>query len=483
MPTEAHRAIARLVKGGYVRAILTTNFDRLIETGLHGENVSFDVVHSEDMLRGAVPLVHSRCTVVKLHGDYRDTRLLNTEEELSRYTPTWDALLDRVIDEFGLVICGWSARWDIALREAILRAPNRRYTMFWLGRGSLDDSAQTIVTHRHGVVIPIQGAEEFLPALADRVEALARLRRPHPVSVELAVEEVKRAITDPTAHISLHDLVSREVELIRQEIAGDRFDLDATITAESMQTRLLEYEALSEKLLAMLGALAYHDDGRQSGVLARAIERLADLPRPMGRHQSVWNELRLYPALLASYVSGVAAIANNRYENLAAVVLRPRVSEDTLSVQEPAVFVLNALHFYQRAAPEFVPSEEPRRIREARWPFYLIATVRRLLADFIPSDREFGLSIEVYESMVSMACHDLNHERRYPRRNPRCVPYGTYIFRYPFEDAARDPRLVKIAHSREQLLEAGFFEGERQRFTDVLQEHEEELGQTRGRLR
>ena len=33
-PTKAHRAIARLVKEGYIRVILTTNFDRLLERAL-----------------------------------------------------------------------------------------------------------------------------------------------------------------------------------------------------------------------------------------------------------------------------------------------------------------------------------------------------------------------------------------------------------------------------------------------------------------
>lgn len=38
-PTKAHRAIARLVKLGYVRVVLTTNFDRLLEVALHDEGI------------------------------------------------------------------------------------------------------------------------------------------------------------------------------------------------------------------------------------------------------------------------------------------------------------------------------------------------------------------------------------------------------------------------------------------------------------
>src|SRR6266496_680151 len=39
VPTVAHRSIARLVAGGYVRVIVTTNFDRLVETALQDEGI------------------------------------------------------------------------------------------------------------------------------------------------------------------------------------------------------------------------------------------------------------------------------------------------------------------------------------------------------------------------------------------------------------------------------------------------------------
>jgi hypothetical protein len=39
LPTDAHRAIARLVALGFVRVILTTNFDRLMETALEKEGL------------------------------------------------------------------------------------------------------------------------------------------------------------------------------------------------------------------------------------------------------------------------------------------------------------------------------------------------------------------------------------------------------------------------------------------------------------
>ncbi len=64
-PTEAHHAIAALAADGFVRVILTTNFDRLIETALENAGVRPDVLSRPGDVRGAPPLVHMRCCVIK----------------------------------------------------------------------------------------------------------------------------------------------------------------------------------------------------------------------------------------------------------------------------------------------------------------------------------------------------------------------------------------------------------------------------------
>ena len=85
-PTKAHHAIAQLVSDGLVKVIVTTNFDRLIENALRDRGVEPTVISSVDALAGAEPLAHARCFILKLHGDYKDARILNTDEELSAYS-------------------------------------------------------------------------------------------------------------------------------------------------------------------------------------------------------------------------------------------------------------------------------------------------------------------------------------------------------------------------------------------------------------
>jgi hypothetical protein len=54
-----------------------------MENALREAGVEPTIVSSVDALSGAEPLTHSTCYLLKLHGDYKDARILNTDEELN----------------------------------------------------------------------------------------------------------------------------------------------------------------------------------------------------------------------------------------------------------------------------------------------------------------------------------------------------------------------------------------------------------------
>jgi hypothetical protein len=105
-PSAAHRAIARLIAAGYIRVIITTNFDRLLERALVEVGVAPTVLSTPSAMAGARPLHLQRACIIKVNGDYLDPTFLNTGAELDRYEAAVDVLLDRVIDEYGLVSPG-----------------------------------------------------------------------------------------------------------------------------------------------------------------------------------------------------------------------------------------------------------------------------------------------------------------------------------------------------------------------------------------
>ena len=334
-PTAVHRAIAALAAKGFVRVILTTNFDRLIETALDDAGVKPTVLSTPDQLQGALPLIHTRCCVVKLHGDYLDTRIRNTQAELDSYPAEFDRLLDRVFDEFGLVVCGWSAAWDGALRKALHRASSRRFTTYWTLRGEVADEAQRLIGHRGAESIPIKGADEFFSTLQQHVESLQEFARPHPLSTEAAVASLKRYLSEPRHRIRLSDLVDSVVEQAIEATSGEAFGTEAPRPDTASATgRVRRYEAACSTLLALATVGGFWAEEEHVLLWQRAVSRLGG--KRSGSGYTMWVELGRYPGSLLLYALGIGAVEAGRLKfikRLLETPIREGHREDKLAIQ------------------------------------------------------------------------------------------------------------------------------------------------------
>lgn len=325
LPTAAHRAIAKLVAAGYIRVILTTNFDRLMENALREQGVEPTVVSSEDSLLGAEPLTHSRCYLLKLHGDYKDARILNTDRELSAYPDGYNRLLDRICDEHGLVICGWSGEWDHALRAAFLRAPNRRYPTFWAVRGALGAGAQGLADQRRARTVTITGADDFFCALQQRVETQEQSQRQNPLSVELLVSSTKRFLAKPEFRIQLDDLFAQEAERLLALLDTDEFSPQTPWGEGEFRRRTQRYEALSEAVARMSGVAGRWGDGSELPVILDLINALYSHAQKVGSGGAIWLSLREYPAVLIMTAYGLGATRASRWRPLHTLFTHPLV--------------------------------------------------------------------------------------------------------------------------------------------------------------
>lgn len=177
-PSEGHAALAALAAQGRVQIIVTTNFDRLIEQALQAAGVQAQVVSHPSAVKGMTPLPHAGVTVIKLHGDYAGGPLLNSPDELATYAPPWKRLLNRVFDEYGLVVVGWSGEYDVALTNVMNETVGRRHAWYWANyKGQMSEAATRLVTNRGAHVIETAGADDFLTGLSGKVEALDQTTR------------------------------------------------------------------------------------------------------------------------------------------------------------------------------------------------------------------------------------------------------------------------------------------------------------------
>lgn len=316
LPTAAHNAIADLVRGGYIRVIITTNFDRLLENALRERGVEPTVVASVDALLGAEPVTHSACYILKLHGDYKDARILNTEEELGGYPAPYNVLLDRILDEHGLIVCGWSGEWDHALRAAFLRAPNRRYSVFWAVRGCLGSGAQELIDHRRARVIPIADADSFFRALHQRVETLGQSHRQNPLSIELLVNSAKRFLAKPEYRIQLDELLTQETARLIAQLDTPEFEAPPQWDQAVFRARVRQYEAMTEALASMAGVLGRWGDDSELPLVLDIIRTLYGHAEKIRGGLTVFFNIRSYPAVLVFTAYGLGLTRAGRWSAL-----------------------------------------------------------------------------------------------------------------------------------------------------------------------
>jgi hypothetical protein len=315
VPTKAHRAIAALVKSGHIRVIVTTNFDRLMEQALGEVGIEPTVVSSVDSLRGADTLTHSPCYLFKVHGDYKDTRILNTDAELENYPPEFNTLLDRIIDEFGLIVAGWSGEWDHALRRALLRAPSRRYPTFWLSPNGLSEHGNELAKQRSASVIRELYADAFFEGLRARVEAIHATGSLNPEGINLTIAMVKRFLSKSEYRIQLDDLLNIEIRKALDHFSAT-FALEENRSCRPFEECVKAYESAIEPLARVAAVLGRWGDDSELEVMQDAVKGLLDLAR---RDQAGMNQLvalQQYPAALVMYGYGLGLLRAGRISTL-----------------------------------------------------------------------------------------------------------------------------------------------------------------------
>jgi hypothetical protein len=452
LPTKAHRAIARLVAKGYVRVIITTNFDRLMETALQDEGIVPTAISTTDAIKGAAPLIHQRCIVLKVHGDYLDDRIKNTVDELSSYDPALDGYLDRIFDEFGLIVCGWSGEWDPALRGAIERCPSRRYTTFWTLRGEPTARVKKLLTLRGAVAVQVKSADEFFEALEDKVTSIEELNAPSALSIGAAVASVKRYAGDPVHRIRLHDLLLREADAVNTRTLMEPVN-GVQVNDDYVRRCFAAYDASTEVLRASLYNAAFWAEVYHHDAVKRAVTAL--VPGGLRNGITVLLDLRLYPAVLAFYAAALGALDGRRYHLFRELTQLTVRGERRTKKAVPDLTCWGAID--RRVA---LLSEE------TEWYFPLSEHFRRkIFVETGGMDYDSADHFDRLEVMLALAYLD---QAQHADNVPKIMPLGRFAVRHG-DSSAYDEVFEEAERARTEWgpLQAGMFSGDLERFEQI----------------
>lgn len=312
LPTKAHRAIAELIKRGYIKVVVTTNFDRLLEDALHDLRIIPVVISSEDDIEGAMPIVHNKITILKINGDFMDVRFLNTESELNDYPPEIANYFVNILNNFGIISCGWSGCWDIALKRLVRRCQNFRFGSYWTYIGICNEELTEIANQRKGKTLAIDNADSFFSELKERIEALERFdNTTHPLSARIAVERLKKYIVKDEYRIDLHDLLMNECQRVIEKIRNI-FNTERN----NIKTAFEKYIDNHSVLLPLIIELCNWGNQQQDLLLIKILKRIFISPSFIG--DPALNFINLYKinGLILAYGVGISALFTNKYHLL-----------------------------------------------------------------------------------------------------------------------------------------------------------------------
>ncbi len=258
-----------------------------------------------------------------------------------------------------------------------------------------DSTAKNDSTPQNGgrpmQVVPIPEPVEF-------EQADTSIAPPEAVSRKL----LKRYLVDERFRIRLYDLVSEKAEKLSNELNETNFPSNVPVTDKEFVARLHRYEELCEELVSIFITGCFWGEQNQELIWVKLLERVANAPGARnGRPQ--WIALRSYPALLLLYAGAVAAIANEKYSTLEALLVKPRLIGPDCDYR-----------LVDRLSPAAVIEDE-RLIKtisggtdDAAFSAYLCSYLREPFREFVPSDDVYDEIFDHFEYLFSLVWIDEN---------------------------------------------------------------------------
>jgi hypothetical protein len=417
--SKAHAYIAQLIRSGYIRVIVTTNFDRLLENAIKELGIEPTVISNPNHVESALPLIHSRVTIIKLNGDYLDTGFLNLKSELDHFDPRIETLLTSVFENFGLITCGWSGKWDLALLDALKRHQKFRFPNFYTFMNR-NEELSSLSESRRGYLLPIKGASDFFHELYENVIAIERIQGQHALTDQIVISRVKKYVSRPELIVDLNDLIL--------ELSASSFEkLEFPPIGQSRQASIGNQMEMCFSQIKLLGeALAegvYWSKKDHYQIWLNVAKLSMDLHKnyPHSHYVDETN-IRNLPCLILRYVIGMAGLASSKYDLIIRLFELSNKEHNQkryiLEQTYPHTVIDHDLLRKIMGKNYFTPMSEK-----------LYEYLKPLFVKILPTDSQFNEVFEMYEliaALVFMTIKDRGFQYgplgRFCHQNERLIP-------------------------------------------------------------
>ena len=458
VPTQAHKAIAELVHDGFIKVIVTTNFDRLMEQALDALNVQYQTLYHDSDIEGMRPLTHAECTIIKVHGDYRDMRFKNITDELKEYSPELKGLLKQVFNDYGVVVSGWSAVWDSALKNTIRSVIGRRYSWYWHNfNEQLNDSAQKVIEYRDAhVIVDSKGADNFFYQLKENVLSINFNKKSNPDTLEMKVSRLKKLLTQKRT-IEINDLITGETKNLIENMKDfnpNIKNIELEFSDRLSKEWIPKIEEQSKDLVCLLALIAYYQADFYENILIETLERLTKIADD--NDSTDFSKIKQIPLQYTFYAVSMALVKSNNFSTLNNILIKPKIRNRSYQSQ-----------CFEEYMSSYGSLQSIARNMDMRDNPYLPFEQLILRPFLLKNLSSTGIWIDALETDASYIIFEfLRATHQLSRGSIENYVYGYFIYKQ--DKSILQNFLTSGKEEREDWKVLSLFDNDRQKFKDAL---------------
>ena len=161
-PSFGYVVLANLMARNYINTVLTTNFDDLIYNACTTFTDMRPVVYAYGTMISDLRVTSARPKILKLHGDYLYSKLKNSENELAHQDPNMSRYVSILVNEYGLVVVGYSG-CDNSVMEMLRKFPPNN-DFYWCGRkgSEMPECVRSLLVETDGCYIEIESFDHMM---------------------------------------------------------------------------------------------------------------------------------------------------------------------------------------------------------------------------------------------------------------------------------------------------------------------------------
>ncbi|WP_068785045.1 caspase family protein [Paenibacillus phocaensis] len=281
------------------------------------------------------------------------------------------------------------------------------------------------------------------------------------------IELIKEYLSEERFRIKLDDLVNTQIRKSIQLLNQEEFSMDdKDFTNQNVEMRLFKYEQAITELQLISICLAYWGREVQQISIKRIILRLSENVKSNSGYQ-LWANMEWHPLMFLIYSTGIAAIINEDYSMLKAILttkIATRYDDSkelvvTLldKIDEQSVDIYKQLSNYERM---YTPRSE-----------YLFKKLQPSLDDLLFLGAGYEEAFDKFEIMLALIYADKS------KRSDEWFwgPPGRFAWKYRSQGRGQFVQIKEEANEMKNEwppLKAGLFNGSIDRFNEIYAKYQ-----------